>query len=690
VRTAHVELRPLGGDSTHVLTSTGEAFRVPVGYRQLRADIDEYCRSGTPARPTAALIEKLAAAGQFGPAAEPAIVFDYPLAAPLAERGTLSAAINRALPPAAAAPDPAARLRVRLAAGFGWPYLRDFGAECDRLGVAGLFAYFLGGSLYYGPVYRPGQRPDVYDYMERRLTAATRAGAISLLMEPARYGSLAVDAGLAGAAVETMLRDLDRFLAGGDDDLRHEEREAGRRGHASHPVLPMPWPPPGPDGPRPPEAVVDRRLGIVTRVEKISYRGELGQQLSTYQSWAAAMDRVYDRDVSPINAGSTASGGTAGYDIAVGESIERYCGNLVQADKLTWGSHETLSRAGRACLRPGLLALFSDEQYADPLFPFAEFTGDLWTGWVPGASLLRPGGEVLLPASAVYLKWFAGQTQLLRATNPTSFAGISAGQRLDDAIANAIEEVIERDAMMRWWLTAAPGRAVPGFGPPGEIAGEIAAAAAAGYQVRFLDLPARGRIPVVACVCDCTREQRITIGFACRPRRADAAVKAYIEAVGLQESCIDLQSENGILATLGRGRLRPNRLQPLRPDRRYLDSCAPDLSDVTSLFGQLQASLDPRLYQPLRDLSRGRDDLARVSADLPGRTARDYVDRLRPHVAELACADITTGDVARAGYHVVRVVIPGLLPNYATAYPPLGGLPAAQRRAYNRMPLPYA
>lgn len=35
--------------------------------------------------------------------------------------------------------------------------------------------------------------------------------------------------------------------------------------------------------------------------------------------------------------------------------------------------------------------------------------------------------------------------------------------------------------------------------------------------------------------------------------------------------------------------------------------------------------------------------------------------------------DLTTADARAAGWHAVRVIVPGLVPNFPTAFAPLGG-----------------
>jgi ribosomal protein S12 methylthiotransferase accessory factor len=143
-------------------------------------------------------------------------------------------------------------------------------------------------------------------------------------------------------------------------------------------------------------------------------------------------------------------------------------------------------------------------------------------------------------------------------------------------------------------------------------------------------------------------------------------------------------------------------LKPVRADRRYLDSYRSDFKDVTDLWCQLQVQLDPRAYARERPWDAGRTV---HPADLPPSVPRGldaYVERISSRGHDVIYVDVTTPDVAKVGFAAVRVLIPGLLPNFPAAFPPLGGgrLRATAERlgwiepggplAVNTFPLPYS
>jgi ribosomal protein S12 methylthiotransferase accessory factor len=87
---------------------------------------------------------------------------------------------------------------------------------------------------------------------------------------------------------------------------------------------------------------------------------------------------------------------------------------------------------------------------------------------------------------------------------------------------------------------------------------------------------------------------------------------------------------------------------------------------------QLQIYLDPRAVERVRPWLETpvTRTLGGLEVLAPG------LDPLRRRVEdrgyEIYVADLTTADVASCGMNVVRVLVPGLVPNYAAAFPYLG------------------
>ena len=158
-----------------------------------------------------------------------------------------------------------------------------------------------------------------------------------------------------------------------------------------------------------------------------------------------------------------------------------------------------------------------------------------------------------------------------------------------------------------------------------------------------------------------------------RPDPQEAALKAWTEALTLQEGSRDLLEPKGLLRdAIAKGQLKIS-LKAWRADRRYLDDFRADFHDVNDLMCQQQVFLDPRAQEQIRSLVwvPAVRALATVSS-LPDRSLHTYQTRVESRGYEVLYVDVTTPDVALVGLRVVRVLIPGLAPNFPAALPCLG------------------
>ena len=111
-------------------------------------------------------------------------------------------------------------------------------------------------------------------------------------------------------------------------------------------------------------------------------------------------------------------------------------------------------------------------------------------------------------------------------------------------------------------------------------------------------------------------------------------------------------------------------VKPWRADRAYLDDYRPDFRDVVDLMCQLQLHLDPRALERIRpwvdvEPIRRLGDLPRIRDG----SRRTYQEAVESRGYQIYFAGLTTPDVALTGMRVVRVLVPGLVPNFAAAFP---------------------
>jgi ribosomal protein S12 methylthiotransferase accessory factor len=133
-------------------------------------------------------------------------------------------------------------------------------------------------------------------------------------------------------------------------------------------------------------------------------------------------------------------------------------------------------------------------------------------------------------------------------------------------------------------------------------------------------------------------------------------------------------------------------LKPHRPDRRYLDSYRSDVRDVKDLACQLQVYLDPRAGEKVAATTVAAPEEAMSNRPRAAAAAPTSATELAKAIAdetgqEPLVVDLVTPDIDEAGFAAVRVLSPGLVPNYPAAFPQYGAhrvIEAAVLRGYDR------
>ncbi|GAA1456709.1 YcaO-like family protein [Nocardiopsis exhalans] len=360
---------------------------------------------------------------------------------------------------------------------------------------------------------------------------------------------------------------------------------------------------------------------------------------------------------------------------AIGEAVERYCGNFVP-EGLRRASFAELRAEGTAAVDPHDLTLYSRRQYATPGFPLVPFTRNLPVRWVPGHDMVD-GTPTLVPASLVYCNYHWGERKHTEPrTNGVIYAGIAAGPDRAFAEAAALEELVERDATAVWWLSGAPATGIDVSGSVALQQALVTAAEDPGVRYHFFAIPTGFDAAVVGCLLDDTENQIIGAGFACRTDPEAAALKALSEAVGTWfYSTGILDPDGSIWAAIRAGALDARAYKAHRADRRYLDDFRDDYRDVIDLGAQMQFYLDPRarvyaerMYAPPRTVP-----VAELGRWEPRDRRAHYLKQVAERGMRAYSVDVTTPDVAMAGLHVSRVVVPELYTNAPASLPYLGG-----------------
>jgi ribosomal protein S12 methylthiotransferase accessory factor len=349
---------------------------------------------------------------------------------------------------------------------------------------------------------------------------------------------------------------------------------------------------------------------------------------------------------------------------AIGEAVERYCGNYVP-DGLLRGTARDLAAAGHRLLGPDDLRFFADWQHERAGFPFARFTDDTEIAWVEGTS---DDGPVLVPASWAHLNWRTGSRRQEPWLHHVNYAGIATGQGVADATRRGLLELIERDALSLWWHLDLPA---PGI-DPASVPGLLDHLVGSRLEVHLLALPSPYGVPVVAAVVHDRETGIVAGGFSAKLDPAETARKAVLEAIHSWVFTQGLLEPDGwVYDAIAAGVLSEGLYLPHRPERDYLAVVGEQCSHVRDLGAQAQVWLDPEVQRRL--LPRFTEPTSTVAIDdLPTATEADLRTALADAGHEVVVCDLTTPDVALTPLRVVRVCARGLVPNAPAGFPYYG------------------
>jgi ribosomal protein S12 methylthiotransferase accessory factor len=421
------------------------------------------------------------------------------------------------------------------------------------------------------------------------------------------------------------------------------------------------------------DKLVDARLGLVRRLIRFDHGPELPAALISFSADVSSTQRWGPFQADRVALGAAFRDPERARKAALGEAVERYCGNIIP-HTLRRASYRDLQQEDIPALKPDDLVLYASTQYAQRGFPFVPFAPDLQVRWVE-AHDMHTGEATLVPASVVYVNFYTGAYADEPHTNFVMYSGLACGASREAAERSALEELIERDATMIWWLSNSPAQAIALDDCPA-LQATLVARKPGDIVYHLIAIPTTFAVPVIGALIVDQAQQIAALGVACRPTALAAAEKALVEAIHLRIYAQGLLDPNGhVWQGIRAGILDPRSYKPYRTDRRYRDSFRADFRDVIDLGSQAQIYLDPRMHAALERITvppqhTTLEHLPHISTDTP-RAA--YLRLLEARGFRAYTVDLTTPDVRAAGLHVVRVVVPGFYPNAPAAFPFLGG-----------------
>ncbi len=345
------------------------------------------------------------------------------------------------------------------------------------------------------------------------------------------------------------------------------------------------------------------------------------------------------------------SGSSIGWDpesaeaACVGEAVERLQACALPDDQVIQASYDAWPLSEPA-VPPERWVLFHAEQYRQPGFPFAPFTRQSECAWVC-CRQAHTGAPWWAPADLVFLN--AGGRHVHRFC-PGLSTGLAAGRTGDPLVLRGLQEVIERDAVVgAWW-----GRYALEEFPVADLLKRIRADAAARvlrpnltYRCYRIASPFSDHVTMVTVAGADRHGWCFSVGAACRETAAASWNKSLLEAIHGRYYVRYLQQEMAASKSSA---------QPLTfRDHAVWYTMQPQLLKLTML-GQAQ---------PL-----GRDPFPAGEETVASLAARLGPDRPVLFRSMTAPPLATEG----LGWHVLRVVVPGLQPLHGShLLPHLGG-----------------
>lgn len=335
---------------------------------------------------------------------------------------------------------------------------------------------------------------------------------------------------------------------------------------------------------------------------------------------------------------------------AIGELVERYCCSVLDPSALVYASQQEL---GEPAIGMDRFAIHSDEEYARPRWPLARQQPDRPINWVEARSLVD-GRVRYVPACLVYIPYPARERSDLVALGVSS--GNAAHTDRTRALLTGLYEVVERDAFMISWLRMLRLPRVDFLADPELAAVHARHFAAPNLTYHIFDLTLDIAIPTYLCITEVLsrRGTFVCMGAATRFSPREAITKAMLEAAQCIVWCRDLLKR--------------------RPDYRP----QPDWSDIRTFEDRVRLYCEPDMREHLRfwlDTPRRAPLPPEPAPADPEQILRDCVDRVSACGLETVVADQTAPDVARAGFHAVKVMIPGTVPLTALHAIPANGSP---------------
>lgn len=433
----------------------------------------------------------------------------------------------------------------------------------------------------------------------------------------------------------------------------------------------------------PVEHLVDPVTGVIRRVREVLSHPRAPRDYVSLTAEVSDARRLGEWPADRVSLGTTFKDPAGARMAAIGEAVERYCGNFIPRlphPEFQETTHRWLRTQGHRVAALEDLPRYASWQLDDPGFPYQELDEDTETLW----TLCDDG--TWMPSSLMHLNWRQSGFRHLPRTHHLNYAGIATGQGTDDARGRGVLEVVERHALETWWHLDLPTAGIDPSSVPG-----LEDHLVGGDLDWWLVVMPNEFAPAVAALVHDPVTGIHAAGFSAKTCPAEAARKAVLEAVHTwiySQGCVE--SDGWVFQAVDAGLMARGLYLDHREDRRYLDDVGPRFSRVRDLGAHVQVWLDPRVQplaarftDPIHGTHRleelfGTGWTAALGESTTVREMPDVDAQLARHGHRVLTKDLTTTDIAETPLRVVRSFITGLVPNAPAAFgyfgcPALGG-----------------
>jgi ribosomal protein S12 methylthiotransferase accessory factor len=321
---------------------------------------------------------------------------------------------------------------------------------------------------------------------------------------------------------------------------------------------------------------------------------------------------------------------------ALAELLERHSLFSCHTETIIWGSYNTLRPKNP--VHPELFQYFSKKQI-ESFSSYKLITSDTKMGWVYSKSLIF-GTQCLIPAQLVYILYYEQHP-----TEPYFFGtttnGSAASSSYDEALYRALCEAFERDGLLNFWLNKiAPPVIDLDSIPYPHIKEQILKIKNSLLELYILDITTDMEVPVFAAVIvDRHGEIAVSVntvaGFDII-RTLEKLLDEAVQAIQYSVVAEDVSEMGSSIQTF--------------EQRRYFWSTQDKIPYISFfLQGRKKDFHEIRTIDEMSDIKTKNNKIKVILKN------KNY---------ECFVTDVTSHEARIAGLHVIKVIIPQLVPVY--------------------------